>query len=135
MKQAVRIGIAVVESAGRILVGRRAANVPLPGLAEFPGGKCESDETPRSCAVRECQEETGLIVVPREHLATIEHSYPHGDVELHFWRCGLSPGLPDNASPEIPFRWIGFEELSSLEFPEANRTVVEQLMHGNDGST
>lgn len=128
MKQAVRIGIAVVESAGKILVGRRAANVPLPGLAEFPGGKCESDETPRSCAVRECQEETGLLVVPREHLATIAHSYPHGNVELHFWRCGLSPGLPDNATPENPFRWIPFDELSSLEFPEANRTVVEQLV-------
>ncbi len=127
MNQAVRIGIAVVESAGKILVGRRAANVPLPGLAEFPGGKCESDETPRSCAVRECQEETGLIVVPREHMATIKHSYPHGDVELHFWRCGLSPGSPDNSTPEAPFRWIAFDELSSLEFPEANRTVVEQL--------
>ena len=95
MALAIRIGIAVVESAGKVLVGQRAADVPLPGLAEFPGGKCENDETPRSCAVRECQEETGLIIVPRDHLATIEHSYPHGDVELHFWRCGLVPGLPD----------------------------------------
>ena len=128
MASAVRIGIAVVESAGKILVGRRAADVPLPGLAEFPGGKCEIDETPRSCAVRECQEETGLIIVPRDHLATIEHSYAHGDVELHFWRCGLSPGLPDHANPERPFRWISFEELASLQFPEANRAVLEQLL-------
>ena len=128
MTAAVRIGIAVVESAGKILVGQRAAHVPLPGLAEFPGGKCEIDETPRSCAVRECQEETGLIIVPRDHLATIEHSYPHGDVELHFWHCGLSPGLPDHASPESPFRWISFDELPSLQFPEANRAVLEQLL-------
>ncbi len=128
MTAAVRIGIAVVESAGKILVGQRAAHVPLPGLAEFPGGKCEIDETPRSCAVRECQEETGLIIIPRDHLATIEHSYPHGDVELHFWRCGLSPGLPDHANPESPFRWIGFDELASLQFPEANRAVLEQLL-------
>ena len=128
MATAVRIGIAVVESAGKILVGRRAADVPLPGLADFPGGKCEIDETPRSCAVRECQEETGLIIVPRDHLATIEHSYAHGDVELHFWRCGLSPGLPDHANPERPFRWISFEELASLQFPEANRAVLAQLL-------
>jgi len=128
MTSAVKIGIAVVESAGRILVGKRSPNSPLPGLAEFPGGKCESDETPRSCAVRECQEETGLIVIPREHLATIEHSYPHGDVELHFWRCALSPGLPDLAAPVNPFRWIKFEKLASLQFPEANRLVLEQLL-------
>ncbi len=128
MTSRTRIGIAVVESAGRILVGRRSANVPLAGLAEFPGGKCEADETPRSCAVRECGEETGLLVVPREHLATVEHSYAHGDVELHFWRCRLSPGLDDQATPASPFRWVTFAELATLDFPEANKTVLEQLL-------
>ena len=128
MTSRARIGIAVVESAGRVLVGRRAEGVPLAGLAEFPGGKCEADETPRSCAVRECREETGLVIVPREHLATVEHSYDHGDVELHFWRCGLSPGLPDQAVPIAPFRWISFEELATLSFPAANRTVLDQLL-------
>jgi 8-oxo-dGTP diphosphatase len=123
-----RIGIAVVESAGRILVGQRPEGVPLAGLAEFPGGKCEADETPRSCAVRECREETGLMIVPRSHLATVEHSYDHGDVELHFWLCGLSPGLPDHAVPSSPFRWVSFEELAMLNFPEANRTVLDQLL-------
>ena len=123
-----RIGIAVVESAGRILVGLRPAGVPLAGLSEFPGGKCEADETPRSCAVRECREETGLLIVPREHLATIEHTYAHGEVELHFWRCGLSPGLPDQAPATFPFRWVTFEELATLEFPEANKKVLAQLL-------
>lgn len=128
MKSAVRIGIAVVESAGHILVGERSPESPLPGLAEFPGGKCESDETPRACAVRECQEETGLIVIPREQIATIEHSYPHGDVELHFWRCELSHGVPEMATATSPFRWITFDELASLKFPDANRTVLDQLL-------
>ncbi len=128
MTSRIRIGIAVVESAGQILVGRRAAGVPLAGLDEFPGGKCEADETPRSCAVRECREETGLLIVPREHLATVEHSYDHGDVELHFWRCGLSPGMPDNASATAPFRWVSFEELGTLNFPAANKTVLDRLL-------
>ena len=128
MTSPIRIGIAVIESAGRILVGRRSASVPLPGRAEFPGGKCEADETPRSCAVRECREETGLLIVPREHLATVEHSYEHADVELHFWKCGLSPGLPDQATATSPFRWVTFEELATLDFPAANKTVIEQLL-------
>ena len=128
MTTPVRIGIAVVESAGRFLVGERSPESPLPGLAEFPGGKCESDETPRACAVRECREETGLIVIPREQIATIEHSYPHGDVELHFWRCELCHELPDTAAPMSPFRWISFSELASLQFPDANRTVLDQLL-------
>lgn len=128
MASATRIGIAVVESAGRVLVGKRPDGVPLAGKAEFPGGKCEPDETPRSCAVRECREETGLLVVPREHLATVEYSYPHGDVELHFWRCVLSPGLPDQAPPSRPFRWVTYDEMRQLDFPEANRSVLASML-------
>lgn len=124
-----RIGIAVVESAGHFLVGKRPHGVPLPGLWEFPGGKCELDETPRSCAVRECREETGLLIAPREHMATVEHTYAHGDVELHFWRCSLSPGMPALAPPSAPFRWAAKSELKNLEFPAANRSVLEQLLH------
>ena len=117
------------ETGREILVARRRDDAEhLPGMWEFPGGKCEADETPRSCAVRECREETGLIIVPRTHLATIDHSYDHGDVELHFWRCGLSPGLPDHAVPSAPFRWVSFDELATLDFPEANRTVLDQLL-------
>ncbi|MEZ6042858.1 MAG: (deoxy)nucleoside triphosphate pyrophosphohydrolase [Planctomycetaceae bacterium] len=129
MTSMTRIGIAVVESAGLVLVGRRPEGLPLAGFSEFPGGKCESDETPRSCAVRECREETGLLVIPREHLATVEHSYAHGDVQLHFWRCVLSPGLPDNARPTPPFRWATYDELRTLNFPEANRTVLDAMLN------
>eukprot|EP00913_Durusdinium_trenchii_P035339 g33069.t1 len=56
----VLIGIAVVEHAGQYLVGVRGDDGPLPGKAEFPGGKCRAGEMPRDCAVRECLEETGL---------------------------------------------------------------------------
>ena len=125
-----RIGIAVVESAGRFLVGRRAAGVPLAGLAEFPGGKCETGEVPRSCAVRECREETGLLVIPQEQLATVAHSYAHGDVELHFWKCGLGPDVPEIASPIAPFHWVTLAELAKLDFPAANRMVLDQLLSG-----
>ena len=123
-----RIGIAVVENNGRYLVGLRPQGVPLAGLSEFPGGKCESDETPRACAVRECREETGLMVVPTEQLATVNFSYPHGDVELHFWKCGLAPGLSADARPQGGFRWVDLQELRNLEFPEANRSILEQLL-------
>ena len=105
------------------------AGAPAPRVAEFPGGKCETDETPRSCAVRECREETGLLVIPREQLATVAHSYAHGDVELHFWKCGLGPDLPEDVSPNAPFRWVTLEELARLDFPAANRTVLDQLLN------
>jgi 8-oxo-dGTP diphosphatase len=123
----IKVSIAIVESVGHVLVGTRPADGPLAGKAEFPGGKCQSDETPRSCAVRECREETGLIVVPREHLVTTTHEYDHETVELNFWRCALTPDLPDRAAPQEPFRWVSLQDLSELDFPEANEEILAIL--------
>jgi 8-oxo-dGTP diphosphatase len=121
-----RIGIAIVEHAGRFLVGQRAEDSPLPGLAEFPGGKCLEEETPAECAIRECREETGLQVVPVRLLDERAHDYPHGRVELHFWLCEpADAGRIEETHRR--FRWVSQEELKTLDFPEANRHVVNLL--------
>lgn len=121
-----RIGIAIVEHDGRYLVGVRGPEQALAGCAEFPGGKCEPEESPRDCAVRECLEETGLAVVAERLLEQTAFSYPHGDVELHFWLCRVS-GKSPLAADHRGFRWVTGEELRSLPFPEANRSVVVNL--------
>jgi mutator protein MutT len=122
-----RIGVAIVESAGCYLVGLRAPGTVLAGLSEFPGGKCESDETPQACAVRECLEETGLAVIPQRQLGTVPWDYPHGSVELHFWLCSLAQDLPPALVPAAPFRWVPASELSTLTFPPANQHILQLL--------
>ncbi len=123
MSLATPIGIAVVERDGRYLVGIRPAGKPLAGYAEFPGGKCESDESPTTCAVRECAEETGLAVEPVRTLDTLAWDYPHGAVVLHFILCRTDSA----AEPRPPFRWVDRVALAELPFPEANAAVVATL--------
>ena len=82
-----RIGIAVIEHDGRYLIGIRGPDGPLPGYAEFPGGKCHPDESAEECAVRETLEETGLIIIIERLLLRREFSYPHATVDLHFFLC------------------------------------------------
>lgn len=125
-----RIGIAIVQHADCILVGTRPSGVPLAGYSEFPGGKCDPDELPPACAVRECFEETGITVEPAKQLATIPWSYPHGDVELHFWHChcvGVAQQSPPPA-PAQPFRWLPQQQLRQELFPPANAAVLDQLL-------
>jgi len=126
------IAVAVVEYEGRFLVGVRPPGRPLAGLSEFPGGKVLFGETAADAAARECREETGLIVAVGEPYSVVEHDYPHGRLVLHFFRCTLAgeTGSSDaaHAKPLPPFRWVGREELARLDFPEANRALLANLV-------
>jgi 8-oxo-dGTP diphosphatase len=122
-----RIGIAVVVHDGRVLVGIRGPDVPLPGLAEFPGGKCESDESPEACAVRECREETGLDVEASSIFADYVWTYPHATVHLHFVQC--QPRSPEDVrDAHQTFRWVEPTELRRFQFPEANAQVIDRVV-------
>jgi 8-oxo-dGTP diphosphatase len=130
------IAIALVEDAGRYLIGRRGDDVPLAGYWEFPGGKCRPGERPEEAAVRECREETGLEIVVVAVRCRVMHEYDHGTVELHFIDCRLAPGwhAPEPCegralpAPLPPFRWVPAKELAEYQFPPANADVVRQLV-------
>ncbi|MEX0585056.1 MAG: NUDIX domain-containing protein [Pirellulales bacterium] len=121
------IGIAVVEHVKQFLIGVRGNDGPLAGCAEFPGGKCRPGEAPAACAVRECEEETGLRVSIVEPLFHGPYDYPHALVDLHFFLC-----RPTNAdhvhSRQERFEWIAPGQLAELKFPPANRPVIELLI-------
>jgi 8-oxo-dGTP diphosphatase len=120
-----QIAIAVVEHEGRFLVGRRPPNVPLAGLWEFPGGKVQAGETAEAAAARECLEEAGLDVQVGVEYPPVKYDYAHDRVELHFFHC--MPVDPAR-TPREPFRWIRAAELAELEFPAANRAILEGIL-------
>lgn len=130
-----RIGIAVVEHRRRFLIGVRSADQVLAGHAEFPGGKCRTDESAQDCVVRECREETGLTIKTVELLDRLEFEYPHATVDLHFWLCRLARVDTDEGWPnaENGFRWEPAESFASLNFPDANAPIVDRLI-GRFGS-
>ncbi|MGD9645570.1 MAG: (deoxy)nucleoside triphosphate pyrophosphohydrolase [Pirellulales bacterium] len=125
MSQSVtRIAVAVVENAGRYLIGRRGPDVPLAGYWEFPGGKVHADETSAAAAVRECREETGLAVRVASEYPPATHDYDYGPLEIRFFACEL---IEAACQPLAPFRWVSRDELSRYEFPAANRPLIERL--------
>ncbi|WP_042430955.1 NUDIX hydrolase [Streptacidiphilus anmyonensis] len=116
--------IAVVLDAdgGRVLLGRRADN----GLWSLIGGIIDPGEQPADAVVRECFEETGVIVQP-EALTSVTVSgpvvYANGDetqyLELTF-RCRAVGGearVNDDESTEVG--WFDLRDLPALD--EANQ--------------
>lgn len=128
------VAIAVVRHRGRFLVGRRTQDTFLAGFWEFPGGKVKLGETVQKAAVRECLEETGLTVVIVGSCGDTHHRYttlPERteknaslDLHLHFLACRLAGSTE---CPQTPFRWVTAEELTDLEFPPPNQSVIRQL--------
>lgn len=120
------VAIALIEKADCFLVGRRDAKGPLPGYAEFPGGKCLPGEKPEDCVVRECREETGVEVIVRSLRRELAHTYPHARLRLMFFDCEPQ----GDGQARQGFHWVRRQDLGLLDFPEANKAVISELMAG-----
>ena len=53
------------------------------------------------------------------------HAYPEKTVELHFIACDMA-GEP-SAQQGQEMRWVERAALDTLEFPEADAALIEQL--------
>lgn len=124
----VRVGIGLIGRGGRYLIRQRPPlpGSPMPGVWEFPGGKCEPDESPSDAVRRECLEETGLPVRVLRMRQSRQHHYPHGFVELHYFECEPEdPGA--EPAPESGFIWVFPAEMAGLTFPDANGPILREL--------
>ena len=119
-----QIAIAIVHRVDSVLVGVRSEEIVLAGMAEFPGGKIQPGESPENAAARDCLEETGIAVRVERLRQRLQFEYPHGTLDLHFFNC---VPLEAEATPINGFRWVSRDQLAGLEFPAANREVIESL--------
>ena len=119
------VAAAVIERDDRFLVTRRQKGVHLEGFWEFPGGKCDAGETLTACLARELREELDVDARIGAEVLTVAHTYPERSVELHFFRCEMI-GDP-RALLDQEMRWVGREDLASLEFPPADVELIATL--------
>jgi len=116
---------AVVEQDGRFLLTRRQQGVHLEGFWEFPGGKCDGDESLGACLARELREELDVDARVGAEILTTTHAYSDRRVELHFMACELFGEPKPQLGQEM--RWVPRAELASLEFPPADAELIAIL--------
>ena len=122
------IGVIVNEN-GQICIARRAQQVHLGGLWEFPGGKCEVGEAPHTALQRELSEELGIRVEQAEPLCQFDYDYPEDGryVTLDFWKVTAFSGQATGLEGQ-PVKWVSVDELTEYQFPQANQRVVAKLL-------
>jgi len=116
---------AVIERDDRFLVTRRLQRTHLAGYWEFPGGKCELGESHEDCLARELDEELGVEARIGDELLVVEHTYPERTVRLHFRSCEITGDPHPRLGQEM--QWIARPDLESLQFPDADRELIEVL--------
>lgn len=125
-----RVVAALIVQDGRILACQRTRHQTMPMKWEFPGGKIEEGEQPRDAMRRELEEELGIQATVGDELLRIEHEYPNGgSVELRFFVVREYEGALENRIFN-DMRWAEPKDLPSLDFLEADLTVVRELAAG-----
>lgn len=111
-------------SGATLLVAQRHRPPELAGLWELPGGKVAADETEVDALVRELREELGIDVVVGARLGA--------DVaigESLTLRAYLVTQTGGELHPHDhrALRWIGADELASLDWVPADRAWLPEL--------
>lgn len=125
------VGAAILKDS-RCLVAQRGPGMKLAGKWEFPGGKVEPDEDPRSALAREIEEELGVVIVVDELLdssRTTVSGTESGEVELvlDVYAARIARGeieLREHSS----VRWLAAHELADLDWAPADVPVLGAVL-------
>ncbi len=118
-----RVALAIVHRDDLFLVARRRPDAHLGGLWEFPGGKCESDESAADAATRELWEECHVRAIAERVLRETVCDYDDRVVRLTPVVCRWTDGEAQPLGSEI-CRWVSADELLALDMPAINSGIV-----------
>jgi 8-oxo-dGTP diphosphatase len=121
------VAAAVIEKPdGQFLLAQRPAGKPYAGYWEFPGGKIEAGEDPRTALARELREELGIELREAFPWITRTYAYTHATVRLHFFRVTRWDHEPRPLEDQ-DIRWQRVESTDVSPMLPANAPVLAAL--------
>jgi 8-oxo-dGTP diphosphatase len=92
----------------------------------LPKGKCEPGETDEACALREVEEETGLVCELQDELPSTEYRDSRDRPKrVRYWVLRVVSGEARPAPPEVDeVRWVPIDEARSLLTYERDASLL-----------
>ncbi|MFT5544273.1 MAG: 8-oxo-dGTP diphosphatase [Arenicella sp.] len=124
----VEVAVGVIKRNNKIYISKRADDLHQGGKWEFPGGKREVNETIEQTLTRELSEEIGIQVTQQSPFMLIEHDYGDKKVRLDVRLVENFEGVPSHLEGQKS-QWVDINDLSQFTFPDANKVIIDKLMH------
>lgn len=125
----------VVDDDGAVLLQRRRDT----GQWAVPGGVQNIGESPVQCAVRECEEETGILAEVTGFLGVYSNpshivAYTDGEIRQQYEAAYI--GRPVGGSPTVNdeadgVRWVRPDELDAHDIHASMREQIDHYLSGN----
>ena len=127
--------VLVTDGDGRVLLIRRTDNQ----LWTIPTGGLKKGETIRQCAIRECEEETGLVVEITGLVgvfSTPDHVIAYSDGEVRqpvnvCLRARVTGGEAMTTDEASEVRWVPSAEIGDYDIHPA---IMRRIRHGLDSA-
>ena len=125
------VSISIFDAQNRLLLGREAET----GLWTLPGGAVDPNEHPADAAVRECFEETGLLVRPRRLVGVFGGAefmirYPNHDLTYYtviaFEAIMTGGALAPDGEEIATLRFVDRTEWEQLSITPSSRVISQQ---------
>jgi 8-oxo-dGTP diphosphatase len=115
----IQVAVGIIARAGRVLVCQRKKGMRYELKWEFPGGKVENGEDPKSTLERELLEELNIY---RQQWV-----YPdQGEFDIHFFSVEKFTGDPQNLV-FAGIRWVSLEDLKKLDLLDGSKEAARRI--------
>lgn len=121
------VGAAIMRD-GKLFAAQCSSKKPeIPYQWEFPGGKIEQGETPKHAVVREVSEELDVAVAVERLVTEVSYQYEHFHMTMKIFLCTLDSGKEPRLSEHLGAKWIGPEELYTLDWAPADSLALDNV--------